>query len=338
QFAVAAAREAIAMAGIEPRRTGLERIAAVVHTGAGGIPALVEAAGVVRKRSVLATPPLTVARYLPNMASTQVSLELGLRGPSLTGTGACASGTLALIEAMQLIRRGEADVAIAGGAEACVTEIGIVGFDNLGVLSHRNHDPGGANRPFSVDRDGTVLSEGACVLLLESEAHAVRRNAAVLGEVVAGAVTSDGYHVTAPDPEGTWLARAIGLTLERAGVAPSDVHLISMHATASEAGDIAESRAIRAAFGSLADTVPVTATKSMVGHLIGGAGALAAAGIVLGFARNQVSPTVNLAQPDPDIHLNVVTDALNVQSVRTALSIGLGFGGQNGVLLLRFPS
>lgn len=334
QFAVAAAREAIEHAGVNLDRTGRDRVAAVIHTGAGGVPALVEAAQIVRAGDLANTPPLMIARYAPNMASTQVSIELGLLGPSLTGTGACASGTLAIIEGMQLIQRGEVDVVVAGGAEACVTEIGIVGFDNLGVLSKRNHDPAGANRPFSVDREGTVLAEGACVLILESEAHAIRRGAAVYAEVLAGAVTSDAYHVTAPHPEGTYLAKALQMAVERAGLRSADIDLVSMHATASQAGDLAECRALHRAFGPVARSIPVTATKSMTGHMIGGAGALAVLGIVIGFARGQISPTINVTQPDPAIDLNVVTANASPVRLRHAVANGLGFGGQNAVVVL----
>jgi 3-oxoacyl-[acyl-carrier-protein] synthase II len=335
QFAVAAAREAIASAGLDFGRIDRERIAAVIHTGAGGIPALVEAASVVRDRSLRAAPPLMIARYAPNMASSQVAIELGLTGPSLTGTGACASGTIALIEGMQLIQRGEVDVVIAGGAEACVTEIGIVGFDNLGVLSHRNDDPAGANRPFALDRDGTVLSEGACVFVLESERHATRRNARAYAALTGAGMTSDGYHLTAPDPTGEHLAKAIHLALTQANLQPEAVELIAAHATGSMAGDVAETVAIKRAFGGHAYRLAVTAVKSMVGHMIGGAGALAAMAIVLGMERGQISPTINLDVPDPACDLDYVPWRARQQSVKVAMATGLGFGGQNAVVIVQ---
>ncbi len=334
QFAVAASREAVDHAGLKLDELDHERCATVIHTGAGGLPALIESAQSVHRHRPGQAPPLLIARYAPNVASCHVSIELGFNGPALTGTGACASGTMAIIEAMQLIQSGEADVVVAGGAEACVTEIGIVGFDNLGVLSHRNDDPGGANRPFSLDREGTVLSEGACVLVLESEQHAVKRGATAWAEIRAGALTSDAFHVTAPHPEGTYLARAIQQAVSRAGLSLTDIDLISMHATASQAGDVAESAAIHAAFGQHTNQLKVTATKSMVGHLIGGAGALAALGIVIGIKRGEISPTINLDRPDPSLNLNVVTTVGERSSVRHALANGLGFGGQNAVVVI----
>lgn len=335
QFAVAASREAVGHARLPATDPG--RIAVVIHTGAGGIPALTEAVMTVRASGPGQSPPLVITRYPPHMASAQVALELGIRGPALTGTGACASGTIAMIEAMQVIQRGDADVVIAGGAEACVTELGIAGFDNLGVLSHRNNDPGGANRPFSADRTGTVLAEGACVLILESEEHAVRRGASVYARISSGAITSDAYHLTAPDPSGTWVARAIEQALERADLDRWDIGLISMHATASQAGDIVEAAALHRAFGDRASQIPVTATKSMVGHMIGGAGALSTLGIVLGFGRDEISPTINLTAMDPEIDLNVITEVGFESRARHALAIGLGFGGQNAVLVVSRP-
>jgi 3-oxoacyl-[acyl-carrier-protein] synthase II len=334
QFAIAASREAVASAGLTPGAIASDRVGVVIHTGAGGIPALVEGAAAVRERGHGLAPPLMIARYTPNMASSQVSIAIGTRGPALTGVGACASGTMAMIEALQLIRRGEVDIAIAGGAEACVTAVGIAGFDNLGVLSHRNDDPGTANRPFSRDRDGTVLSEGACVVVMESEDHARRRGAQALAEVVSGAVTSDGYHLTAPDPTGDYLAKAMRMALERGGISPDEVDLVSAHATASQAGDIAEVAAIKQVFGEKRRPA-VTATKSMVGHMIGGAGALAVLGVVLGMKRGQISPTINLYEQDPECEVDAVPNVAREAAVRVALANGIGFGGQNAVVAIR---
>jgi 3-oxoacyl-[acyl-carrier-protein] synthase II len=224
---------------------------------------------------------------------------------------------------------------IAGGAEACVTEIGIVGFDNLGVLSRRNDDPARAIRPFSLDRDGTVLSEGACVLILERADHAMRRNATALAEIAGGAVTSDGYHLTAPDPSGMQLARAISLALRDAELAPTDIDLASVHATASAAGDKTETTVLKRAFGDHAPKVAVSAVKSMVGHMIGAAGALAVLGVILGMNRGEIAPTINLDVPDPECDLNHVRNVARPAVVRAAIANGLGFGGQNAVVAIR---
>ncbi len=334
QFAVTATREALDHARMDLGAVDRDRIASVIHTGAGGVPALIEAAGIARSRSTNATPPLIISRFAANMASAQVAIEFGITGPALTGTGACASGTMALIEAMHLLRRGDVDVAIAGGAEACVTEIGIVGFDNLGVLSKRNDDPGRAIRPFAVDREGTVLSEGACVMVLERESHAIARNALVLGVVAGGSVTSDGYHLTAPDPSGRQLTRAIGLAIADAGLTPDDIDLAAVHATASHAGDVVGAQVIRQTFGAHADQVAVSAVKSMVGHMIGAAGALSAMAVVLGFGRGEIAPTINLDQVDPLCELNHVANQPRPATVRAAIANGLGFGGQNAVVVL----
>jgi len=335
QFAVTASREAMHQAGIEVTTANSDRIAVVMHTGAGGVPALIEAAGIARRRSANATPPLIISRFAANMASAQVSIELGITGPALTGTGACASGTMAVIEAMNLLRRGEADVVIAGGAEACVTEIGIVGFDNLGVLSKRNEDPARAIRPFDLERDGTVLSEGAAVMILERKSHAIRRNAACQAEISGGAITSDGYHLTAPDPTGTWLSRAITHALRDADLSPNDIDLVSVHATASAAGDVAEAAVVRAVFGDRTDHVAVSAVKSMVGHMIGAAGALSILAVILGMARGEIAPTINLDHLDPACALDHVRNVARPMRIQAAIANGLGFGGQNAVVALK---
>ncbi|HRA48863.1 MAG TPA: beta-ketoacyl-[acyl-carrier-protein] synthase family protein, partial [Thermomicrobiales bacterium] len=322
-------------AGLSEDALPAEQTAVVMHTGAGGIPALVEAVGISRQHSPGATRPFIIARFAPNMASAQVAIELGITGPALTGTGACAAGIMAIIEATHLLRRGEVDLVIAGGAEACVTAIGIVGFDNLGVLSHQNDQPARAIRPFAIDRSGTVLAEGACVLVLERESHARARNAPLLAEIAGGAITSDAWHLTAPDPSGIQLARAMRMALSQAELAPSDIDLAAVHATASAVGDPIEAAVLRTVFAEHHPNVAVSATKSMVGHMIGAAGALSVLGVILGMQRGEIAPTINLDQVDPTCQLDHVVNQSRPALVRAAIANGLGFGGQNAVVALK---
>jgi 3-oxoacyl-[acyl-carrier-protein] synthase II len=335
QFAVAAAREAVAHAGLDLERLNPSRTAVVINTGGGGLPSL-EAATVARsRRGGRAVSALTIPLFAPNMAASQVSIQLGIRGPSLAGVGACAAGIMAMSDAVHLIQRDEADVVLAGASEALLTQGMIAGFAATGALSRRNDDPAGACRPFDVERDGTVLAEGSAVLVIESEAHAVRRGATALAEATPGATTSDAYHITAPEPSGRHAARAMALAMERAGVAPDQVDYLAAHATGSELGDIAETAAIHLVFGAHARRLAVSSVKSMVGHLIGAAGALSAATCVLVIRHGIVPPTINLLRPDTACDLDCVPLRARRMPVRVAMANGFAFGGQNASTLFR---
>lgn len=329
QFAIAAAGEAIADAALAIDDGNREQIGVVIHTGGGGLVSFEHTTRSLVLKGPKFVPLLAIPTYIPNMASSQVSITYGIHGPALTGVGACAAGVMAIAEAVHLIEAGIVDVALAGAAEACLTPTIVAGFDRAGALSHRNDDPAGACRPFALDRDGTVLSEGACVLVLESEAHAVRRGARAICRAHGGATTSDAHHVTAPDPSGVQAARAMSLALARAGLRPADIDLVAAHATASTLGDVAETVAIRLAFGDEADRLAVTATKSMAGHLIGAAGALSSLVCALAIRDRVAPPTINLETPDPDCALDHVPGAARPMPVRAAIANGFAFGGQN---------
>ena len=335
QFAVAAAREAVSHANLDLAELDSDRVAVVVNTGGGGLPSFEASVRMQVTRGPRAVSPLVVPLFSPNMAASQVSMQLGTTGPVLAGVGACAAGVMAITDAIGLIERGEADVVIAGAAEALLTPVIVAGFAATGALSQRNDDPAGACRPFSADRDGTVLAEGACVLVIESEVHAVRRGATALVQAAGGATTSDAYHITAPEPTGRYAARAMTLALERAGVQPDEVDYLAAHATGSDLGDVAETAAIKAAFGEHARHIAVSSNKSMVGHLIGAAGALSALTCVLAIRDGVAPPTINLATPDPRCDLDYVPNVARRMPVRVALANGLAFGGQNAAVLFR---
>jgi 3-oxoacyl-[acyl-carrier-protein] synthase II len=335
QFAVAAAREAIAQSKLDLASVDRDRVAVVLNTGAGGVGSLEASVRARLSRGPRAVSPIAIPLYVPNMAASQVSIAFGITGPTLAGVGACAAGVMAITEAVHLIRAGIVDVAIAGASEALLSPAFVAGFAATGALSERNDAPAAACRPFSADRDGTVLAEGACVMVIESEEHAVRRGATVHAEAAGGATTSDAYHITAPEPEGVHGARAISLALQRAGLAPDEIDYFAAHATGSQLGDIAETKAIHLAFGAHANSLAVSSTKSMIGHLIAAAGALSAVACVLAIRDGIVPPTINLDTPDPRCDLDYVPNAARRQPVRATIANGLAFGGQNAATVIR---
>ena len=329
QFAVASAREAIEQSGLEITDDNRERIGIVVNTGGGGIPTIEHDVVAMHEKGQKFVSPFLIPLFAPNMASCQVSIAFGIHGPSITSAAACASGIQAFIDAYHLIQRGEADVVITGGTEAGITPVAVAGLANMGALSRRNDDPAGASRPFDLGRDGFVFSEGAVVMVLESEEHAARRNANVLAEARGGAYTSDAYHITAPDPNGRGATTAMKWALERANLQPSDVQYVAAHATATPLGDVSETKAIKQAFGDHAQKLAVSANKSMVGHLLGAAGGISGFGCVMAIRDNKVHPTINLTDPDPQCDLDYVPNVAREMRVDVAMANGFGFGGQN---------
>jgi 3-oxoacyl-[acyl-carrier-protein] synthase II len=269
------------------------------------------------------------------MASCEVAIDLGAHGPVTAGALACATGTYAVLEARRLILAGEADVVIAGGTDAGINEAVFAGLSNMGPLSENNDDPTGASRPFDSDRDGFVFGEGAVVLVIESAEHAAARGATSYGSVAGGALTSDAFHMSAPEPSGDYASGAIRLALERAGIAPEELGYICAHGTATRANDASESRAIRAALGDATDRIPVSSPKSMVGHLIAAAGALAAMVCLLAMRDGVLPPTINLTNPDPECDLAHVALTAREASASTAIANAFGFGGQNCVVAFR---
>ena len=331
QFAVASAREAIEESGLQITDENRDRIAVVVNTGGGGIPTIEHDVNAMSARGQKFVSPLLIPLFAPNMASCQVSIAFGILGPSITSAAACASGIQAFIDAVHLIRRGEVDVAITGGTESGITPVAVAGLANMGALSRRNDEPEKASRPFDIDRDGFVFSEGAAVFVLETVEHALARGANIIAEVHGGSYTSDAYHITAPHPEGRGASSAMQKALAFAGVAPTDVDYVSAHATATNLGDISETAAIKRVFGDHAYKLAISANKSMVGHLLGAAGAISGLGCICAIRDGKVHPTINLDNQDPACDLDYVPNKAREMEVNVAIANGFGFGGQNAV-------
>jgi 3-oxoacyl-[acyl-carrier-protein] synthase II len=333
-FAVAAAREAVADAGLDMAAVA-ERVGVVMNSAIGGLPETEQNIDAMDERGARAVSAYYVPMMIPNMAACEVAIDLGAHGPVNASALACASGNAALLEARRLIAGGEADVVVAGGTDAGMSPVMFAGLSNIGPLSERNDDPEHASRPFDADRDGFVFGEGAVVFVVESAAFAQARGARVLARVCGGALTADAMHVVAPEPDGMHAARAIELALQRTGVAPEEVDYICAHGTGTRANDVSETRAIRRALGAVADRVPVSSPKSMTGHLIAAAGALSAMAVVLGMRDSVLTPTTNLDTPDPECDLDYVPRVARRAELRTALVNAFGFGGQNCVIVLR---
>jgi 3-oxoacyl-[acyl-carrier-protein] synthase II len=331
QFALAAAAQALADAGLAVTDDNAERIGVVMNTGGGGVGLVERETAVLAGRGARRVSPLFVPMMMPNIGACQVSISLGLRGPAITSTAACAAGVQAIVDAWRLLRDGEADAIVAGGSESALTPLAFAGMTNMRALSRRNDEPERASRPFDVDRDGFVFGEGGVALVLERRAHAAARGARIYAAVMGGAATADAYHITAPDPDGRGAARAMRQALQRAGLRPADVDYVCAHATATPIGDVAEAKAIRSVFGDHADRIAVSAPKSMVGHLMGAAGALAALIAVQSICEGIIPPTTNLDHQDPEVLLDCVPHTARKMPVRAAIANGFGFGGQNMV-------
>ncbi|MCS4276074.1 3-oxoacyl-[acyl-carrier-protein] synthase II [Mycetocola sp. BIGb0189] len=334
QFALTAAREAWADAGIP--EVDPERLLVDWATGIGGVWTLLDAWDTLREKGPRRVLPMTVPMLMPNGPAAAIGMDLGARGGERTVVSACASSTESLANAYDHLQQGLADVVIAGGSEAAIHPLPLASFAAMQALSKRNDDPTVASRPYDVDRDGFVLGEGAAALVVETLEHALARGAKIYAELLGGAVTSDAYHITAPDPEGTAAARAMRAAVENAGYSLDEVGHINAHATSTPVGDIAEYNALRAVFGDRLGEIAVTATKASTGHLLGGAGAIEAAFTAKALAEKVIPPTINLDNQDPAIELDVVTEPrpLGDEPV-LAISNSFGFGGHNAVVALR---
>ncbi|TFC12237.1 beta-ketoacyl-[acyl-carrier-protein] synthase family protein [Cryobacterium algoritolerans] len=334
QFALIAGREAWADAGSP--EADPERLAVDWATGIGGVWTLLDAWDTLRERGPRRVLPMTVPMLMPNGPGAAIGMDLHARAGITTVVSACASSTESLVNAYNRLQAGLADIVIAGGSEAAIHPLPIASFAAMQALSKRNDDPSTASRPYDITRDGFVLGEGAAALVVETEEHAKARGARIYAELVGGAVTSDAYHITAPDPEGSAAARAMIAAIRGAGATLSDVSHINAHATSTPVGDIAEYNALRRVFGDLLEGIPVSATKASTGHLLGGAGAIEALFTVLALADRIAPPTINLANQDPNIPLDVVTTprALPAGDL-LAISNSFGFGGHNAVVGFR---
>ena len=334
QLGVAAARLAVVDAELDLDAHDPERVAAVINTGGGGVTTISQQTEVLNNKGPGRVSAMFVPMMAGNMASCQVSIELGLRGPALTSLAACAASIYAFIDSRQVLLGGEADLALAGGTESNVSALGISGLANMQALSRRNDDPTAASRPFDLDRDGFVFGEGAVVCVTESLSSARARGARIYAEVLGGGRTADAYHITAPDPEGDGAARAMTTALRNSGLNPDDVGYICAHGTSTPLNDAIETRAIRTVFGDHADDLAVSSVKSMTGHLMGAAGAVSGAATALALYHGVLPPTINHETPDPACDLDYVPNEARDCDLRVALVNGFGFGGQNGVVAL----
>lgn len=334
QFALIAGREAWIDAGSP--EVNPERLAIDWSTGIGGVWTLLDAWDTLREKGPRRVLPMTVPMLMPNGPGAAIGMDLHARAGVRTVVSACASSTEAIANAYDHLQAGLADVVIAGGSEAAIHPLPIASFAAMQALSKRNDNPTAASRPYDVDRDGFVLGEGAAALVLETEEHALARGARIYAEVAGGAVTSDAYHITAPDPEGSAAARAMIAAISQAGAQLTDVVHINAHATSTPVGDIAEYNALRRVFGDHLDNIAVSATKASTGHLLGGAGAIEALFTVMALHTRTAPPTINLDNQDPEIILDVVTEprALPEGDI-VAISNSFGFGGHNAVVAFR---
>jgi 3-oxoacyl-[acyl-carrier-protein] synthase II len=334
QFALISAREAWADAGtpdVDPIRVGVD-----YSTGIGGLWTLLDAWDTLKEKGPRRVLPMTIPMLMPNAAAAAISMSIPSRAFARTDVSACASSTEAIANAYNHLQEGLADVVLAGGTESVIHPLPIASFAAMQALSKRNDDPTTASRPYDVSRDGFVLGEGAATIVLETEEHALARGAHIYAELAGGAVTSDSYHITAPDPEGSAAARAMLGALAQAGATPADVRHINAHATSTPVGDIAEYKALLRVFGDLLPGIPVSATKAATGHLLGGTGALEAIFTILALYHRIAPPTINLTNQDPAILLDVVTAPRALgDGPLLAISNSFGFGGHNAVAAFR---
>lgn len=333
QFAVAVCKQALADSGLVIDASNAERVGVMVATGGGGITEIEGAATVMEARGWRSVGPFVVPSAMANAVCCVPSIEMGARGPVITNTAACASGHYSMIEAFHYLRRGEADVIIAGGVESSVSMLTMSAFGRMGPLSSRFDDPEHACRPFSIDRDGFVAGEGAGAVVLETEEHARRRGARLYAEMLGGKLTGDAFHITAPDPDGSGAARALAGAVAMTNLAPDDIDVVYAHGTGTTLNDVSEAKAMKRAFGAAAHKMAVTSIKSMVGHGLGAAGAESAIAAVQTLITGWVPPTINYT-PDPEIDLHIVGNRPEQVAARHVLVNAFGFGGQNVVAVL----
>ena len=335
QFAVAAARQAIDAAGLQLDKEDTSRIGVVLGNGNGGVPNTEEAGRTLVEKGGMRMDPFFVPKMLPNMAASQVAIQFGLGGYNNTAITACAASTQAIGDALEVIRRGKAEVMVTGGTEAGICEMGLSSFCVMRALSTHNEEPEKASRPFDAERDGFVCAEGAAILVLESLEHAQARGATILAELAGCASSGDAYHIVAPCENGEGALRAMRWALEDAGITTDDVDYINAHGTSTVLNDLAETRAIKGLFGERAYKIPISSTKSMIGHALGGAGALESVACVKTLQTGVIHPTINQDHPDPECDLDYVPGKCRKADVRIVLKNSFGFGGQNACLVFK---
>lgn len=335
QFAIAAAEQAVSHAGLNIKESDRERIGVYVGSGTGGIQSLLDQDHILLDRGPERVSPTLVPMMIANSAAAMISIRLGTWGPTLSPVTACSIGNTAIGEAMRMIAYGDADVILAGGAEAAINEVALASFGNATALSTRNDDPTAASRPFDQSRDGFVMAEGAGIVVLESLSHALARKATIYAEVIGYGASSDAYHMVATHPEGRGAHQAMKSALRNAGITPEQVDVISAHATSTGVGDRSETYAIKQLFGEQAYQIPVTANKSMLGHMLGAAGGAEAIALVQMLRNGIIPPTINLHQADEECDLDYVPEGARKADLQIGLSNSFGFGGHNAVIVLK---
>ena len=334
QYAVACSKMALEDSGVEINDQNAERIGVIVGVGLGGLPAIEKYHDIFRERGVKKITPFFIPMLIANLASGQVSIMFGAKGPNSCVVTACATGTHSIGEATRFIQYGDADVMFAGGTESVITPLCVGGFNASKALSTRNDDPQGASRPFDKDRDGFVVGEGGGVLILEELEIAKKRGAKIYGEIIGYGLNGDAYHITAPSPRGEGAARCLKLALNNAGINKEDVDYINAHGTSTTA-DATETQAIKTTFGDHAYNLAVSSTKSMTGHLLGAAGGVEAIFTLLAMQKGAIPPTINYTTPDPECDLDYVPNKAREKNLNICVSNSFGFGGTNGVLIFK---
>jgi len=335
QFSVASAIQAVEHARFKIDAGNAPRTGVIIGVGMGGLDVLLRQHDILREKGPDRVSPFLVPMMIPDMASGQVAITLGAKGPNFCTTSACASGADGIGVSFEFIKTGVADTMIAGGAESVINDMAFAGFCAARALSTRNDEPQKASRPFDADRDGFVIGEGAAVLVLENMEHAIDRGATILAEIVGYGATGDAYHITQPAEKGEGGVRAMQAALAEAGMQPGDIDYINAHGTSTPLNDKNETAAIKTVFGAEAYRIPVSSTKSMTGHLLGGAGAVEAVACVLAIQNGVIPPTVNYTTPDPDCDLDYVPNTARTASINSVLSNVFGFGGHNSTLIFR---
>ena len=333
QLALAAAKMALENSGIDLEKLNRDRFGVIVSSGIGGLKTLEDQYTVLVTKGPSRNSPFTIPMLISNMASGLISMEYGLHGPNLCIVTACATSNNAIGESWRMIKFGDADIFLAGGSEASIVAIGLAGFSAMRALSTRNDEPERASRPFDRDRDGFVMSEGAGVLVVEELEHAKARGANIYCELTGYGLTADAYHMTAPPPNGEGAARAMQLALDHARISPNQVDYINAHATSTDIGDLCETRAIKKVFGDYAHKVSISSTKSITGHLLGGAGGVEMAACALAIRDSVIPPTINLENPSEECDLDYTPNVAREKKVRVVLNNSFGFGGHNATLV-----
>ncbi|MAT47964.1 MAG: beta-ketoacyl-[acyl-carrier-protein] synthase II [Verrucomicrobiaceae bacterium] len=336
QLAVPAARMALTDSGMDPEAVDKTRVGVMVGSGIGGLHTLVEQHTVLMEKGASRVSPFVIPMMIANIATGMISMEYGFGGPNMAIVTACATANNSVGEAWRIIKFGDADAILAGGAEASIRDMGLAGFSNMRALSSRNDEPERASRPFDVDRDGFVMGEGAGVVMLEELEHALKRGARIYAELAGYGVSADAHHLSAPSPDGTGPARAMQMAMKHAKVNPDEIDYLNAHGTSTPLGDIAETRAIKVACGNHATSgLAVSSTKSMTGHLLGAAGAVELAACIMAVREGVIPPTINLENQDPECDLDYVPNEAREARVTVAASNGFGFGGHNATLIVK---